>query len=115
MPPSPAAQPALLPGAPGPGPVQQAAFVVQGARDWGKQVIQTGTALVNRLHSGPDVSQKERDAFKDAVVQWRAAVKYKMNELQSQGRGEGVGQLKELLDNSVGPKLTQMRVYLGIE
>jgi hypothetical protein len=110
-----APQPALLPGAPGPSPITQASNEVQGFRSVGQRLLRKGTVMLNRLHSGPEVSPIERQAFRDEVEQWHLAVKYKMNELQGKGREEAVRELMELLENSVAPKLTQMRVYLGVE
>ena len=110
--PPPKTKTVLLPGAPGVSPIKQAASVVQIARELGQGHIQTGTALLNRMHAGSEVSQTEREAFRDQVKEWQLSVKAKKNELEAQGRAEAVSQLDELLNNSIGPKLTELLGYL---
>ena len=102
--------PSLLPGAPGDSPVAQAAQAVKGAEDWARQLLHKGAALRNRLASNRP-TEAELKAFADEEALWRSAVetaksKYKHSE-------ETVNSLGALLDR-VGPKLTQLRVHLGV-
>jgi GH24 family phage-related lysozyme (muramidase) len=106
-----APSPSLLPGAPGDSPVTQAAQAVKGAEDWARGLLHKGLALRKRLDSTNRPTEAELKAFKDEEALWRSAVesakiKYKHSE-------EAVNGLGALLDR-VGPRLTQMRVHLGV-
>jgi hypothetical protein len=114
--PQPSAQPvSFLPGAPGEGPIEQAARWVKNAGTRAQQLETWGTALTNRLGSNNSPTAQEREAFLSQEKAWRLAVKYQMNWFHEQSREEAVQGLKRLLEDPSrpGPKLDQMRSRLG--
>jgi hypothetical protein len=107
--------PSLLPGAPGEGPIQQAARSVEGARQAGLHLEREGAALLARIGSGPSPSAEERASFLRSEERWRLGVRYLINWYTKESREEAVQALKQLLgdDKMSGPKLQQLRTQLG--
>ena len=104
--------PALLPGAPGEGLIQQAARVVEAAKAEAHQLEQRGTALEGRVGTDRSPSHEERQAFLDDEQRWRLRVKYLMNWFRENSREEAVNGLGELLDR-IGPRLAEICIHLG--
>jgi hypothetical protein len=106
------APPTFLPGAPGDGPIQQAATVVGQFRIWTSRLDAEAQALDARLGSGTSPTPAERQAFLGHEEDWRLSIKYAMNKYKTDGRDEAVNALGELVDR-YAVTFAQVRSRLG--
>ncbi|RZQ59373.1 DUF4157 domain-containing protein [Amycolatopsis suaedae] len=95
---TPAPAPRLLPGAPGPGPVEQAAAFVAQFDAWTRRLAAKAEALDARLGSDNSPTPQERQAFFTEEESWRLSAKYAMNKYRTDGREEAVNALGRALD-----------------
>jgi hypothetical protein len=102
---------AFLPGAPGEDPVARAATYVNTARRITLALHADGMALENRLPSTNSPTDAERRAWVGREGEWRALMKWLMNEFHKQSRDEAVRDVGQLLDE-YGPKLAQIHTHL---
>lgn len=107
-----AAPPTFLPGAPGDGPIQQAAAVVDQFRSWTNRLDAESRALDARLGSDNSPTPDERQAFFAHEENWRLSIKYAMNKYKEDGRDEAINALGELVDR-YGVAFGAVRSRLG--
>ena len=107
-----AAPPTFLPGAPGDGPIQQAAAVVDQFRSWTNRLYAESRALDARLGSDNSPTPDERQAFFAHEENWRLSIKYAMNKYKEDGRDEAINALGELVDR-YGVAFGAVRSRLG--
>jgi hypothetical protein len=103
----------LLPGAPGEGPVQQAARVVGQFQEWTARLVQRGTALRDRLGGNERPNERDLRAFAQDAENWRTAIKWWMNRFENESREEAKNGLGRLLDEN-GARLRELRTQLGV-
>jgi hypothetical protein len=112
LPPTPAPPTELLPGAPPPGPIAEAAEVVQRATAWGEQLRSRGAALVDRVGTSDSPTQAQRDAWLSEEQSWRQTVAQLIERFTAASRSEAVTALSELREKT-GGQLSDIRTRLG--
>jgi hypothetical protein len=88
--------------------------MIEGFKTWTRQVYRDGYALVNRIGTDDSPTYAERKAFREQEKQWRAAIEYYAKKFRADDREEAANTLGRWLDR-FGPKLTEMRVRLGVD